>query len=117
MAHHPLTKSALMPTNSICILYPTSDELRKSPDDPTALGRARRAPTLYWHLLRCVLATDDHQVSLDRIEHDPGQGWLIHILGDPATMAMLRSIAVGERQPSGPLALMVRSWDSSLCNR
>jgi hypothetical protein len=109
MAHHPLTKSALMPTNSICILYPTSDELRKSPDDPTALGRARRAPTLYWHLLRCVLAQDDHQVSLDRFELQPGRGWLIHIVSDPTTMAMLRSIAEGECQPGGPLALMVRS--------
>ena len=37
-------------------------------------------------------------------------------LGDPAKMVMLRSIAAGERQPGGPLALMVRSWDSSLCN-
>jgi hypothetical protein len=116
MTHHPLTESALMPANSISILYPTSDELRKSPDDPVTLDRARRAPTLYWRLLQCVLAKNDHQVSLDRIEHDPGQGWLIRILGDPATMAMLRSIAAGERQPDGPLALMVRSWNSSLCN-
>ena len=116
MTHHPLTESAPLLTNSICILYPTSDELRKSPDDPTALDRARRAPILYWHLLQCLLARDDHQVSLGRIENDPGQGWLIHILGDPATMAMLRSIAAGECQPDGPLALMVRSWNSSLCN-
>jgi len=29
------------------ILYPTSDELRRSPDDPLVLAKARRAVTLY----------------------------------------------------------------------
>jgi hypothetical protein len=85
------------------ILYPTSDELRQSPDDPLVLAKARRAVTLYSNLLQAILAHHDHEVHLDCIDHDPAIGWLIHYRSrDPITIAMLHDIAAGDPAPSDP---------------
>src|SRR4051812_1614665 len=69
------------------ILYPTSDELRQSPDDPLVLATARRAVTLYFDLLQAILAKHGHPVSLGRIDLEPDIGWLIHYCADdPVTI-------------------------------
>ena len=88
------------------ILYPTSDELRQSPDDPLVLAKARRAVTLFFDLLQAVLAKHGHAISLDRIDHDPDIGWLIHYRArDPMTITMLHDIAAGDPGPSDPAEL------------
>jgi hypothetical protein len=107
MTHHSLAQTASAPADSFCVCYPISDELRLSPNGPAVLDRARRAVNLYLCPLQDVLAKDGYQIFLDRIEHDLGHGWLIHILGDPATITMLRGIASGKQQADGALALMV----------
>ena len=53
MTQHQFSSADL--ANDI-ILYPTSDELRKSPDDPILLAKARRAVKLYFDLLQAILA-------------------------------------------------------------
>src|SRR3954470_282613 len=88
------------------ILYPTSDELRQSPDDPLVLAKDRRAVTLYFDLLRAILAKYGHEVALDCIDHDPDIGWLIvYRARDPVTIAMLHDIAAGDPGPSDPAEL------------
>jgi hypothetical protein len=88
------------------ILYPTSDELRQSPDDPLVVAKARRAVDLFWRLFQAVLAKHCHTVSLDRIDHDPDIGWLIHYRArDPMTITMLHDIAAGDPSPSDPAEL------------
>jgi hypothetical protein len=88
------------------ILYPTSDELRQSPDDPLVFAKARRAVDLFWRLFQAVLAKHGHTVSLDRIEHDPDIGWLIHYHAcDPLTITMLHDIAADDPSPSDPVEL------------
>jgi hypothetical protein len=85
------------------ILYPTSDELRQSPDDPLVLAKARRAVTLYSNLLQAILAKYGHEIDLDRIDHDPAIGWLIRYHArDPLTITMLHDIAAGDPGPSDP---------------
>ena len=64
------------------ILYPTSDELRQSPDDPLLLAKERRAVGLYFDLLQAILAKHGHEITLDRIEHDPAYR-LAHPLSRP----------------------------------
>ena len=56
------------------VLYPTSDELRQSPDDPFVVATAHRAVTLYFNLLQAILAKHGHEVLLDRIDRDPDIG-------------------------------------------
>jgi hypothetical protein len=88
------------------ILYPTSDELRNSPDDPLVLAKARRCVNLYFSLLQAVLAKHGHLITLDCIEHDQTVGWLIHYrTDDPLTITMLHDIAAGDPAPSDPVAL------------
>jgi hypothetical protein len=88
------------------ILHPMSDELRQSPDDPLALAKERRAVTLYFDLLQAILAKHGHTISLDRIDHDPDIGWLIHYRArDPVTIIMLHDIAAGDPAPSDPAEL------------
>jgi hypothetical protein len=88
------------------IMYPTSDELRQSPDDPLVIAKARRAVTLYFHLLQATLAKHGHEVLLDRLDHDPDIGWLIHYRArDPVTITMLHDIAAGDHAPSDPVEL------------
>jgi hypothetical protein len=88
------------------ILYPTSDELRQSPDDPLVLAKAGRAVDLFWRLLQAVLANHGHEVFLDRLDHDPDIGWLIHYRArDPVTITMLHDIAAGDPGPSDPAEL------------
>jgi len=90
------------------ILYPTSDELRQSPGDPLVLAKGRRAATLYFDILRAVLTRHGHQIDLDRIEHHPAIGWLIHYRArDPITITMLHDIAAGDPGPSDPVELGV----------
>jgi hypothetical protein len=72
--HHSLL---IADTMTDIILYPTSGELRQSPDDPLVIAKARRAVTLFFELLQAVLAKHGHTVSLDRLDHDPDIGWLI----------------------------------------
>ena len=85
------------------ILYPTSDELRRSPDDPLVLAKARRAVTLYSNLLQAILAKHGHEIDLDSIEHDRAIGWIIHYRArDPMTVTMLHDIAAGDPAPSDP---------------
>jgi hypothetical protein len=88
------------------ILYPTSDQLRESPDDPLLLAKARRAVKLYFDLLQAILAKHGHQIILDRIDHDPAIGWLIHYrTDDPVTITMLHDIAAGDPGPSDPVEI------------
>jgi hypothetical protein len=88
------------------ILYPTSDELRNSSDDPLVLGKARRCVNLYFNLLQAVLAKHGHQITLDRIHHVPAIGWLIHYrTNDPVTITMLHDVAAGDPAPSDPAEL------------
>jgi hypothetical protein len=85
------------------ILYPASDELRQSPDDPLVLAKDRRAVILYFDLLQAILAKHGHGITLDRIDHDPAIGWLIHYRArDPVTITMLHDIAAGDPGPSDP---------------
>ena len=82
------------------ILYPTSDELRQSPDDPLVLAKARRAVTLYSNLLQAILANHGHEIDLDSIEHDRAIGWIIRYRArDPMTITMLHDIAAGDPAP------------------
>ena len=88
------------------ILYPTSDQLRESPDDPIQLAKSRRAVKLYFDLLQAILAKHGHQITLDRIDHDPAVGWLIHYrTDDPVTITMLYNVAAGDPGPSDPVEL------------
>jgi hypothetical protein len=88
------------------IVHPMSDELRQSPGDPLALAKAGRAVDLFWRLFQSVLAKHGHAVFLDRIEHDPDIGWLIHYrVRDAITVTMLHDIAAGEPGPSDPAEL------------
>jgi hypothetical protein len=88
------------------IRYPTSDELRKSPDNPFLLAKARRGVNLYFKLLQAILAKRGHQITLDRIDHNPAIGWLIQYrTDDPVTITMLHDIAAGEPGPSDPVDL------------
>ena len=88
------------------ILYPASDELRQSPDDPFVVATAHRAVTLYFNLLRAILAKHGHTVSLDGIDRDPDIGLLIHYRArDPVTITMLHDIAAGDPGPSDPIEL------------
>jgi hypothetical protein len=85
------------------ILHPMSDELRLSPDDPLVLAKDRRAVMLYFNLLQAILAKHGHGITLDRIDHDPAIGWLIHYRArDPVTITMLHDIAAGDPGPSDP---------------
>ena len=85
------------------ILYPTSDELRQSPDDPLVLAKDRRAVTLYSNLLQAILAKHGHEIDLDSIEHDRAIGWIIRYRArDPMTITMLHDIAAGDPAPSDP---------------
>src|SRR4051812_27284781 len=68
MIQHPSLAADML---ADIILYPTSDELRQSPDDPLVVAKARRAVTLYFNLLQAILAKNGPTVSLDRLEHDP----------------------------------------------
>lgn len=98
----PLVADVLADT----ILYPTSDELRQSPDDPFVVATAHRAVTLYFNLLQAILAKHGHEVLLDRIDRDPDIGWLIHYRArDPMTITMLHDIAAGDPGPSDPIEL------------
>jgi hypothetical protein len=102
MTHHqfPLTTD----TAADIILYPTSDELRLSPDDRLVLATDRRAVTLYFDLLQAILAKHGHNVSLGHIHHNPDIGWLIHYRArDPVTITMLHDIAAGDPGPSDPV--------------
>jgi hypothetical protein len=88
------------------ILYPTSDELRNSSDDPLVFARARRCVNLYFTLLQAVLAKHGHQITLGCFDHDPTIGWLIHYrTDDPLTITMLHDIAAGDPAPSDPVEL------------
>jgi hypothetical protein len=88
------------------ILYPTSDELWKSPDDPLVFAKARRGVNLYFSLLQAILVKHGHRITLDRIDHDPAIGWLIHYrTDDPVTITMLHDIAAGDPAPSDPAEL------------
>ena len=88
------------------ILYPTSDELRKLPDDPLVFAKARRCVNLYFSLLQAVLARHGHLITLDCIDHDPAIGWLIHYrTDDPLTITTLHDAAAGEPAPSDPVEL------------
>ena len=90
-------------TVSDFILYPTSDELQQSPDDPLVLAKARRAVTLCSNLLQAILAKHGHEIDLGRIDHDPATGWLIRYRArDPITITMLHDIAAGDPAPSDP---------------
>ena len=98
----PLVADVLADT----ILYPTSGELRLSPDDPLPLAKARRTVTLFWRLFQAVLAKHGHTVSLDCIDHDRDIGWLIRYRArDPMTITMLHDIAAGDPAPSDPAEL------------
>ena len=93
-------------TTTDIILFPTSDELRESPDDPSLLAKERRVVTLYFDLLQAILAKHGHRITLDRIDHDPAIGWLIHYRNrDPVTITMLHDIAAGDPAPSDPVEL------------
>ena len=104
MTHHQFPLGAEMATD--IILYPTSDELRNSPDDPLVFAKARRCVNLYFSLLQAVLARHGHLITLDCIEHDQTVGWLIHYrTDDPLTITMLYDIAAGNPAPSDPVEL------------
>ena len=88
------------------ILYPMSDELRQTPDDPLLLAKERRAVSLYFDLLCAILAKHGHLITLDRIDSDPAVGWLIYYRSDdPVTITMLHDIAAGDPGPSDPVEL------------
>jgi hypothetical protein len=104
MTHHQSFLAADMAAD--LILYPVSDELRQSPDDPLLLAKERRAVNLYFDLLCAILAKHNHRITLDRIDSDPAVGWLIHYRSrDPVTIAMLHDIAAGDPGPSDPVEL------------
>jgi hypothetical protein len=88
------------------ILYPTSDELRLSPDDPLVLAKERRNVGIYFDVLRAILVKHGHAITLDRLDHYPAIGWLIHYRArDPVTITMLHDIAAGDPGPSDPVEL------------
>ena len=102
---HPQSRLASDITTDF-ILFPTSDELRQSPDDPLVLAKARRAAGLYFDILQAVLTRHGHEIDLDRIEYEPDIGWLIHYRArDPITITMLHDIAAGDPGPSDPVDL------------
>ena len=104
MTHHQSFPAAHMAAD--LILYPMSDELRQSPDDPLLLAKERRAVSLYFDLLCGILAKHDHEITLDHIDRDPAVGWLIHYRSrDPVTITMLHDIAAGDPGPSDPVEL------------
>jgi hypothetical protein len=104
MTEHQSSLGADMATD--IILYPTSDELRNSPDDPLVLAKARRGANLYFSILQAILAKHGHQITLDCIDHDPTVGWLIHYrTDDPVTITMLHDVAAGDPGPSDPVEL------------
>ena len=104
MTQHQFPLSADLATD--IILYPTSDELRNSPDDPLVFARARRGVNLYFHLLQAILVRHGHRITLDCIEHDQAIGWLIHYrTDDPLTITMLHDVAAGDPAPSDPAEL------------
>jgi hypothetical protein len=104
MTHHQSCFAADMASD--LFLYPMSDELRRSPDDPLLLTKARRGVNLYFHLLQAILAKHGHPITLDRINHDPALGWLIYYRSpDPVTITMLHDIAAGDPGPSDPVEL------------
>jgi hypothetical protein len=104
MTRHEFPLVADVATDTI--LYPTSDELRQSPDDPLVLAKARRAVDLFWRLFQAVLAKHGHEIAFDRLEHDPDIGWFIHYRArDPVTITMLHDIAAGDPGPSDPVEL------------
>ena len=88
------------------ILYPTSDELRLSPDDPLVLAKERRIVGIYFDVLRAILVKHGHAITLNRIDHHSAIGWLIHYRArDPVTITMLHDIAAGDPGPSDPAEL------------
>jgi hypothetical protein len=104
MTHHQSFLAADMAAD--LILYPVSDELRRSPDDPLLLAKERRAVNLYFDLLCAILARHGHGITLDHIYPDPAIGWLIYYRSrDPVTIAMLHDIAAGDPGPSDPVEL------------
>jgi hypothetical protein len=104
MTHHQSTLGADMTTD--LLLHPISDELRQSPDDPLLFTKERRAVSLYFDLLRAILARHGHGITFDHIDHDLAVGWLIHYRSrDPVTIAMLHDIAAGDPGPSDPVEL------------
>ena len=62
MTQHQFPLSADLATD--IILYPTSDELRNSPDDPLVFARARRGVNLYFHLLQAILVRHGQSARL-----------------------------------------------------
>ena len=103
MTEHPFPLGADMATD--IILYPTSDELRKS-TDPLVFAKAQRCVNLYFSLLQAILAKHGHLITLDCIEHEQTVGWLIHYrTDDPLTITMLHDIAAGDPAPSDPVEL------------
>lgn len=104
MTQHQSPLDAYLTTD--IIVYPTSDELRNSPDDPLVFARARRCVNLYFSLLQAILTKHGHQITLDRIDYDPAIGWLIHYrTDDPITITMLHDVAAGDPAPSDPVEL------------
>jgi hypothetical protein len=104
MTQHQSPFDAYLTTD--IILYPTSYELRNSPDDPLVLAKARRGVNIYFNLLQAILAKHGHQITLDCFDHDPTIGWLIHYrTDDPITITMLHDIAAGDPAPSDPVEL------------
>ena len=83
---------------------------------PILAKRAQRlAAQAYWGLLRRLLTRLAHATSLDRIAHDPDEGWCIHFLAaDPGLVAAMHAIA-GEESGPGDLCAFdahdqVRDW-------
>jgi hypothetical protein len=101
MTQHEFPLIADMMTDFI--LYPMSDELRQSPDDPLVLAKERRVVGIYFGVLRAILVKHGHAITLDHIEHYPAVGWLIRYhASDPVTITMLHDIAAGDPGPSDP---------------
>ena len=116
MTQHQFPLGAEMATD--IILYPTSDELRNSPDDPLVFAKARRCVNLYFSLLQAILAKHGHLITLDCIDHDPAIGWLIHYrTDDPLTITMLHDVAAGDPAPSDPVELNLFVTQSRKGNR
>jgi hypothetical protein len=116
MTQHEFPLIADMMTDFI--LYPMSDELRQSPDDPLVLAKERRVVGIYFGVLRAILVKHGHAITLDHIEHYPAVGWLIHYrVRDPVTITMLHDIAAGDPAPSDPAELSFLFFQVSVGNR
>ena len=68
---------------------------------------SRHTAELYCSALEAILTEGGHQVSLDRIEREPVQGWAIHLrCANPATIDLLRDVAERKYHPDDPLSLL-----------